>query len=287
MAAVSASVPAGDASVPARDAGVRWTDDHCHLWLDDENPEADWAHVAEVVAAARDAGVARLISVGTGLATSAAAVEAAARHADVWATVGLHPHDARLGLDGFEALLHRPKVVAVGECGLDYHYDHSPRAVQRDVFAAQIELAHRHDLALVVHTRDAWDDTFAVLDAEGVPARTVIHCFTGGVDEVDACLERGANVSFSGIVTFRNATDVQAAAVRCPLDRLLVETDSPFLAPVPNRGKPNQPAWVPLVGEAIAMLRGCDVADVATASWENASRVYRLGDSLPRSGVAT
>lgn len=255
---------------------LRWTDNHCHLWLDDDDPGADWAQVAETVAAAAAAGVERLISVGTGLATSTAAIEAAARHGNVWATVGLHPHDAREGLDGIEALLARPKVVAVGECGLDYHYDHSPRGTQRDVFAAQIEWAHRYDLALVVHTRDAWDDTFAVLDAEGVPERTVIHCFTGGVDEAEACLERGAHLSFSGIVTFRNATDVQAAAVRCPLDRLLVETDSPFLAPVPNRGKPNQPGWVPLVGDAVATLRSCDVAEVAEASWNNATRVYRL-----------
>lgn len=255
---------------------LRWTDDHCHLWLDDEKPTADWEMVDEIVASASAEGVERLVSVGTGLATSAAAVEAAARYDNVWATVGLHPHDAKSGLEGFERRLAAPKVVAVGECGLDYHYSHSPHDVQRDVFAAQIGLAESHDLALVVHTREAWDDTFAVFDREGMPERTVIHCFTGGPQEASECLNRGAYLSFSGIVTFRNATDVQEAARLCPLDRLLVETDSPFLAPVPNRGKTNRPGWVPLVGEAIAMLRGCDVAEVAEASWENASRVYRL-----------
>ncbi len=167
-------------------------------------------------------------------------------------------------------------MVAVGECGLDYHYEHSPRDVQRAAFAAQIALAHRHDLALVVHTREAWDDTFAVLDAEGVPPRTVIHCFTGGPDEAQACLDRGTFLSFSGIVTFRNATDVQAAAERCPIDRLLVETDSPFLAPVPHRGKPNRPAWVPAVGEAVAGLKGLAPAELAAAVWANAERVFRF-----------
>ena len=148
-------------------------------------------------------------------------------------------------------------VVAVGECGLDYYYEHSPRDAQRAAFAAQIALAHRHDLTLVIHARDAWADLFDVLAAEGVPARTVLHCFTGGVDEVERCLAAGMFVSFSGIVTFKNAADVRAAAERCPLDRLLVETDSPFLAPVPHRGRTNEPSYLPYVGEAIAAVKGC------------------------------
>ena len=144
------------------------------------------------------------------------------------------------GIDGIEALLAEPEVVAVGECGLDYHYDHSPRDVQREVFAAQIALAHAHDLALVIHTREAWDDTFDILAAEGVPERTVFHCFTGGPDEARRCLDLGAYLSFSGIVTFPTADDVRAAAALCPLDRLLVETDAPYLAPVPHRGERNE-----------------------------------------------
>jgi TatD DNase family protein len=144
------------------------------------------------------------------------------------------------------------------------------------MFAAQIALAHERDLALVIHTREAWDDTFAILDAEGVPARTVFHCFTGGPDEARACLERGY-VSFSGIVTFRSADDVRAAAAMCPLERLLVETDSPYLAPVPYRGRPNRPALVPLVGAAVADVKGVPVEAVAEATWANAERVYGLG----------
>jgi len=255
---------------------LRWTDDHCHLGWDGDGP-ADPSVADDMVADARAAGVERLVTVGTDRARSADAVAAAARHPGVvWATVGLHPHDARDGLDGLVELLGRPGVVAVGECGLDYHYDHSPRAVQRDAFAAQVALAHEHDLALVIHTREAWDDTFAVLDAEGTPARTVFHCFTGGPDEAQACLDRGGHLSFSGIVTFRSADDVRAAAALCPLERALVETDSPYLAPVPHRGRPNRPALVPVVGAALATAMDVTVEAVAEATWANAERVYRL-----------
>lgn len=254
---------------------LRWTDDHCHLGWD--GGDADPAAVDAMVADARAAGVERMITVGTDARRSAEAVAAAARHPGaVWATVGLHPHDASQGLDGLVEMLGEPGVVAVGECGLDYHYDHSPREVQRAAFAAQVALAHEHDLALVIHTREAWDDTFAVLDAEGVPERTVFHCFTGGPDEARRCLDRGGHLSFSGIVTFGSADDVRAAAARCPIDRVLVETDSPYLAPVPHRGRPNRPALVPLVGAALAAAIGVTVERVADVTWANAERVYRL-----------
>jgi len=249
---------------------LRWTDDHCHL--------PDDGTAAEVVAAARGAGVERLVHVGVDVPTSRAGLELAVPIAGVWATAGVHPHEARHGTGGLTELLAHPACVAVGECGLDFHYDHSPRDVQRDVFAAQVALAHEHDLALVIHTREAWEETFAVLDAEGTPARTVFHCFTGGAVEAGECLARGGYLSFSGIVSFPSATDVREAAARCPLDRVLVETDSPYLAPVPHRGRPNQPAWVPLVGAAVAEAGGHEVADVAVASWDNASRVYGLTD---------
>lgn len=254
----------------------RWTDDHCHLGFEaDRFGGGDAA--AALVDDARAAGVTRMITVGCDLASSRDAIAAAEIHEGVWATVGLHPHEARHGLGGLESLLTHPRVVAVGECGLDYHYDHSPRPIQREVFAAQVRLAHEHRLPLVVHSRSAWEDTFAVLEAEGVPATTVIHCFTGGATEAARALDLGCHLSFSGIVTFKSADDVRAAAAACPLDRLLVETDSPFLAPVPHRGKPNRPAWLPLVGEAVARVRGQDAEEVAKATWHNAERVYRLG----------
>ena len=154
----------------------------------------------------------------------------------------------------------------MGECGFDYHYEHSPRGAQRLAFAAQVDLARRRGLTLVVHSRDAWDDTLDVLCAEGPPERTVLHCFTGGPAEARRCLDAGAYLSFSGIVTFKAADDVRAAAALCPLDRLLVETDAPFLAPVPHRGRENRPAWVAVVGAAVAEVKGMAPDALARAS---------------------
>jgi TatD DNase family protein len=248
---------------------VFWTDDHCHL---PEDLEAATAQVTE----AAEAGVTRMITIGTTVEESRAAITVARALDGVWATAGVHPHDAKDGLDGLEALLREPEVVGVGECGLDYHYEHSPRDVQRDVFAQQIALAHAHDLALVIHTREAWDDTFAVLAEHGAPRRTVLHCFTGGVDEATRALALGAYLSFSGIVTFPNANDVRAAAAMCPQDRLLVETDAPYLTPVPHRGQPNRPAFVTLVGEAVAQAKKVPVEEIAAVTWANAEALFGL-----------
>ncbi len=227
------------------------------------------------MADAIEAGVTRMITVGTTVAHSRAAIAVANAHDGVWATAGVHPHDATDTVDGLEALLDERDVVAVGECGLDYHYNHSPRDVQLEVFAQQIALAHTHDLALVIHTREAWDDTFAVLAECGVPRRTVFHCFTGGVDEATRALALDAYLSFSGIVTFPNANDVRAAAAMCPMERLLVETDAPYLTPVPHRGRPNRPAFVPLVGAAVAAAKSAPIADIAAVTWANAEAVFR------------
>lgn len=250
---------------------MTWTDNHCHL--DDERIPGG---AAGAIDAARAAGVDRMITIGTDAAHSRAAIAIAAAHDGVWATVGLHPHDAVHGVDSIVTMLDAPKVVAVGECGLDYHYDHSPRDVQRLAFAAQVALAHERDLPLVIHTREAWDDTFDVLRAEGAPARTVFHCFTGGPDEAARCLDIGAHLSFSGIVTFPKAPEVREAAMMCPLDRLLVETDAPYLTPVPHRGAPNEPAFVIHVGAAIAALKGIEIEQVAAASSTSATEVFGL-----------
>jgi TatD DNase family protein len=245
-----------------------WVDSHCHLESDDE------------VAAARAAGVGRLITIGTDAEQSRVAVDFASRHAEVWATVGLHPHDAKHGVDSIVPLLASPRVVAVGECGLDYHYDHSPRDVQRAAFAAQIGLAHERGLALVIHTREAWDDTFDILAAEGMPARTVFHCFTGGEAEASRALDQGAYLSFSGIVTFKKAAEVRAAAVRCPLNRLLLETDSPYLAPEPLRGRRNTPANLPLVGAGTAECKSVEPEQVRAAAEANTRAVFELPESV-------
>jgi TatD DNase family protein len=265
----------------ATDAGTRdtpgagWVDSHCHL-QDSFRPDGPGA--TEAVAEARAAGVSGLVCVGTDAATSLQAIELVGtlRQGDAefgsWATVGLHPHEAATGVDSVSDVLEqslgsRPDlVVGVGECGLDYHYDNAPRDAQRQAFAAQIALAARHDLTLVVHSRSAWDDTIDVLVRQGMPQRTIFHCFTGGEDEARRCLDLGAYLSFSGIVTFKNADDVRDAARLCPLDRLLVETDAPFLAPVPHRGQQNRPAWVADVGTAVAGLKGLTPQEFAEIS---------------------
>jgi TatD DNase family protein len=246
-----------------------WADSHCHLQYE--------GLPAGALGAAAAAGVGRVICIGTDGPQSAAAIDVARAHPGaVWATVGLHPHDAVQGVATIVDLLGEPEVVGIGECGLDYHYDHSPRPVQREAFAAQIRLAHEHDLALVIHTREAWDDTFDILAAEGVPTRTVVHCFTGGPVEARRSLDIGAMVSFSGIVTFKTAGDVREAAALAPLDRILVETDAPFLTPVPHRGKPNEPSFVALVGAAVAEVKGLPVEEVEAATWENTRVLFRL-----------
>ncbi len=251
-----------------------WFDSHCHLTSLRGDPTGDLA--AEAVSAASTAGVTRMLTVGCTVPDSAQVIATAARFDNVWATAGVHPHEATDGIEGLAELLSNPGVVAVGECGLDYYYDHSPRATQAEVFVRQIELAHRTGLSLVIHTRDAWADTFEILDREGIPERTIFHCFTGGPDEAAAATERGAYLSFSGIVTFGSADDVRAAALGAPDGRILVETDSPYLAPVPYRGKPNQPAHVAVVGEFVADLRGVTADEFAALTMANTIEALAL-----------
>ena len=256
-----------------------WVDSHCHLWHSG----------ADLVAEAHQDGVAWIVDIGTDVEHSIAALERARALPGVAATIGLHPHDADEGpaaLDALEQLIAAGETpVAIGECGLDYYYEHSDRDAQREAFAAQIAMAHRYGLALVIHSRDAWEDTFDVLDAEGVPEGTVFHCFTGGPDEARAALDRGASVSFSGIVSFRNAGEIRDAAALVPADRYLVETDAPYLAPVPKRGKQNRPSWVRFVGEAVAASRGVSTSQVASETTANAVRIFRLGE--PSATVST
>jgi TatD DNase family protein len=267
----------------------RWFGSHCHVQEEYLGGEAgEEKDLSLVLGRAKAAGVDRLVCIGTDAATSAQALAVArgARGADValsaWASIGLHPHEATAGIDGVSALLTHElavgdgAVVAVGECGLDYYYEHSPRDVQRAAFAAQIALAHSRQLALVIHARDAWDDLFDVLTVEGVPERTILHCFTGGPDELDRCVRTGMFVSFSGIITFKTASNIREAAARCPLDRLLIETDSPFLAPVPHRGRANEPALLPLVGATVAEVKGCAIELVAASTAAAAATAFAV-----------
>jgi TatD DNase family protein len=249
-----------------------WVDSHCHLPF-----LAGGAEPA--IERAREAGVVGMVSVGTDLASSRDALEVARAHDDVRATVGLHPHDASRFADEWDelsALARESEVVAVGECGFDLYYNHSPYDAQERAFREQIRLATALSRPLVVHTRDAWDDTFRVLEEER-PDAIVFHCFTGGPDEARRAVALGASLSFSGIVSFKNADAVRAAAAITPLDRLLVETDAPYLAPVPHRGSENEPAYVPAVGAALAAARQVAPEAVAAATRANAVALFRPG----------
>jgi TatD DNase family protein len=250
-----------------------WVDSHCHpQWV---TGGADGA-----IERARRAGVVGMVVVGTDSESSRAAVDLAARHDDVRATVGLHPHEAsRLEVEWPKLLelAGAPGVVAIGEAGFDLHYRHSEPDAQDAAFRAQIRLAHELDRALVIHSREAWDDTFRVLEEETPPRRTVFHCFTGGPREAERALALGTSLSFSGIVSFKGADDVRAAAALCPPDRLLVETDAPYLAPVPHRGRENEPALVVDVGAALAAAVGRPVVEVAATTSTTAGAVLEAG----------
>ena len=247
---------------------IQWFDNHCHLGEDAEN----------VVNRAQLAGVVKLITVGTDISESEAAIKIAENFENVWATAGVHPHEAIHGTHGLAELLKSPKVVAVGEAGLDFYYDHSPRNAQMEVFKEQICLANEKSMPLVIHTREAWEDTFSLLDAEGIPDHTVFHCFTGGVEEMRACVSRSALVSISGIATFPTAQEIREAIAECPMQYLLVETDSPYLAPVPLRGKTNEPANLIHTGRVIAEVKGLAEEEVARITTQNAERFYRLSE---------
>jgi TatD DNase family protein len=249
-----------------------WIDAHCHLQFEDRGPTPE-----EAVARAVDAGVERMVCIGTDLATSAEAVRLAGVFSEVWATVGLHPHDAsKLGdeWEGLVELAGADRVVGIGEAGFDLYYRHSEPDAQEEAFRAQVRLARERGLPLVIHSRDAWVETFGVLESEGVPERTVFHCFTGGPTEAERALAMGCWLSYSGIVSFKTADDLRAAAAVTPAERLMVETDAPFLAPVPHRGRTNEPAFLPAVGAALAAARDEPVEAVAAATRANAMRFF-------------
>ncbi len=256
--------------------GGGWVDSHCHLQPGGRYGP-DLGDPAEVIRRAVAAGVGWMVCIGTDLESSHQALALAGSHREVLASVGLHPHDASQlpAIWGMlEPLMQAERVVAVGETGLDHHYMHSSADEQEASFRTHIRLAKRADRALVVHTREAWSETFRILEEEGLPERVVIHCFSGGPDDARRAVDLGAYVSFSGIVSFPSADAVRDAVTVVPDDRLLVETDAPFLAPPPHRGRPNEPAFVALVGEAVAAAKGIDVTTVERLTRENAARLY-------------
>lgn len=250
-----------------------WFDSHCHLHLCESGSAADF------VAAAMAAGVEAMVTVGIDVGSSRRAVELAA-DPRVFAAVGVHPNSADEWGDpaaaAIDELLSSERVVAIGETGLDFYRDHVAPEVQRPAFEAHIDLAKRHDRALVIHTRSSVDEALDVLELQGPPERFVFHCWSGDEAQLTRALELGATISFAGNVSFKNAQNLRDAATRVPEDRILVETDSPYLAPVPHRGKPNEPSRVAAVGAAVATARGQEVEVFARLATANARRFFGI-----------
>jgi TatD DNase family protein len=264
--------------LPRLPAGQTIIDSHCHLDMDDFDVDR-----AAVLARAVAAGVSAMVTIGAGgpLEANERAAALAAAHDPIYATVGVHPHEAALVRDEviatLEALAEQPKVVAIGETGLDYFYDNSPRPQQRAAFARFIQLGRARGLPIVVHLRDADADALEIMRAEGAAVSGgVIHCFSGDAASARAFLDVGFHISFSGIVTFKNAAALREAARIVPADRLLVETDAPFLAPVPYRGRRNEPALVVQTAAVLAEVRGESLAAVAEHTRRNTERLFRL-----------
>jgi TatD DNase family protein len=258
-----------------------WLDSHCHISADEFAEDR-----AATLDRAEAAGVEAFVAIGSGygIEHNARAVALAQRDARVWAAVGVHPHEAA-ELDEtlrakLEAWISEPRVVAVGECGLDYHYMNSPRAVQRSVFAEQLALARRHDKPVVLHVRgdepNAFDEALELWRAAGGALEGVLHCYTGTLEFAKRALDAGLLISFAGILTFKNDRGLRDTAKALPLERLMVETDAPLLAPQGFRGRRNEPIHVGLVGEALAATQGIDVAEVARVTTHNARKFFRL-----------
>ena len=261
---------------------TQFIDSHCHIDGPEYNADRD-----EVIARARAAGVTTMLNVGTGDPQSGAferAVALAEKHEEIYAAVGVHPHDAKLFDDAAEQRLSAlvkgsKRVIAWGEIGLDYHYDHSPRDRQREVFRGQLRLAREHDVPVIIHSREADEDTVSILREElsGYERAGVLHCFGGSLPMARAAIELGFYVSFAGNLTFKKAEDLREIARQLPLDRLMIETDCPYLTPVPFRGKRNEPARVVETAGCLAMLHGIDVTEVARITSENFARLFGVG----------
>jgi TatD DNase family protein len=266
---------------------VSLIDSHCHLDSKEFDADRD-----EVIQRALDAGVEQMIAIGTGNGPPdlEAGIRLAEKYPAFYATVGIHPHDAGKAdpsdLKNLAALLGHSKVVAVGEIGLDYHYDFSPRETQKAIFIEQMSIAAAADKPIVIHTREAWDDTLDLIERHWTPHGIggIMHCFSGGPAEAERALALGFHLSFGGIVTFPKALDLQQAAKQAPSDRILVETDSPYLAPVPKRGKRNEPALVVHTARKLAELRGESFEELCRITSENLRKLFMFSENDRVSG---
>ncbi len=253
-------------------------DSHAHIQLSQFNSDRD-----AVLKRAHESEISTILIIGFNLETSLGAVELADKHKDLYATVGMHPHDAKDltpdVLKTFRELLHHPKVIALGEIGLDYYRNLSPPAVQKEAFEKQLDLAKEMEIPIIVHNRDAYVDILPILEARSGQIQGVLHCFTGDVELMHRSIEIGFHIGIGGIVTYPNAKDVQAVAKEVPLERLLIETDCPWLAPQSWRGKRNEPAYVRAVAEKIAELRETSVNIIGEITTKNFNSLFRINYS--------
>ncbi|MBF0787415.1 MULTISPECIES: TatD family hydrolase [unclassified Streptococcus] len=253
-------------------------DTHTHL-----NVKEFEGRIEEEIASAAEMGVISMNVVGFDEPTIKRALDLAERYEQIYATIGWHPTEAGTYNDEVEQRLRRQlkhdKVIALGEIGLDYHWMTAPKEIQEQVFCRQIALAKEVDLPFVVHTRDALEDTYAIIKREGVgPRGGIMHSYSGSLKMAEQFIELGMTISFSGVVTFKKAVDIQEAAAHLPLDKILVETDAPYLAPVPKRGRENHTAYTRYVVDKIAALRGLSIEEVASATYANAQKLFGLSD---------
>ena len=246
-------------------------DTHCHIHEHDYPLDRD-----ETLRAAEAAAVTKVICVGTDMRSSYDAFTFATDHENVWAIVGVHPHEAKYGIDGLEDLIQKDKVVGIGEIGLDYYYNHSPCDTQIEILNQQIELALKYKKPINFHVRDAFNDFWPIFDNFNQPIRGVVHSFTDSIPNMEKALERGLSIGVNGIATFNKDLAQEAMYKAIPLERMVLETDAPFLAPKPYRGQTNQPAFVKNIAEFLSNLRGESVDSIANTTTKNAESIFSI-----------
>lgn len=256
---------------------IHYIDSHAHLFF------CDHAETSDILHRARKSGVKKLITVSTDDTNWEINRSLALNDKDIFFSLGLHPHTASRYPECAASLARYfentvpERCVAIGETGLDFHYDLSPRDIQIDVFESQLALANRLNLPVIIHTRDAFIEVFSIIRRMGLPqAGGVMHCFSGNEAQATEAIDLGLHISFSGILTFKNATEVREAARKAPLDRILLETDCPYLSPEPYRGKPNEPCRLPIIAQQLGALRNLTIEEVGYATYHNTTRLFRL-----------
>lgn len=250
-------------------------DTHAHL--NDKRFDADRD---ELISGFKKSNVAKVITLGTDIDTSSQCMDIAKKHEGVYAAVGLHPHDAKNfedeNISTFEQMAKDKNVVAIGEIGLDYHYDFSPRDKQMHAFILQMEMAKRLELPAVYHVREAFGDFIPMVEKGEILTNAVMHCYGGSIESAKICLDAGMMISFTGVISFKNANKVKKVVEYVPLDRLMIETDCPYMAPVPYRGKRNEPAYVAQVARAMAQIKGISIEEIAEITYNNAIRFFNI-----------